>query len=341
MCYNTYYTITGPIVAAAVSNFTVEVFEWKNSSALIRLGTLRGHGDRVNDIKFLNPKFIVTASSDGTIMGWDLGNNGKNVFKFEVYEEVCSVACSVLRGEPICVCGREDGIVQIWSLKSNRMIAKFEDSHVEAVTRMQFHPTMKHILLTSSEDGLICVFDLLKKSEDDALIAVANTNSAVRRFGLLKSNLLWCLSSSETMSLFRIDDDGCEELKSFDEIREFDSTSGRCTYSNYLVDCMFDERTHSLLILAGDHTGHLKLLRLCDEGVVPICTLPSRGHTSTVRCVANLGTDMIITGGDDGLLCVWPRSSSRELSGKKKSGKSSGKIDRKSGRGAVRRARPY
>ena len=324
-----------------MSDFTVGLFEWKNS-ALTRLGTLRGHRGRVNDIKFLNQKLIVTGSSDGTIMGWDLEHGGKHVFKLEAYEEVRSVACSVLKGEPICVCGLEDGIVQIWSLKSKRMIGKFEESHMEAVTRIFFHPTMNHILLTASEDGLVCVFDLSKKSEDDALMAVANTNSAVRRFGLMKSNLLWCLTSSEILSLFRIDDDGCEELKSFDEIRDFDSTSGRCTLSDYLVDCMFDDRTNSLLILAGDHTGHLKFMRLCDKGVVPMCTLPSRGHTSTVRCVANLGRDLMVTGGDDGLLCVWPRSSSGPS--RSDGGRSSGgKIERKQGRrsGVVRRARPY
>jgi len=328
------------------------VFEWKNSR-LVRLGTLKGHRDRVNDIKFLSPKLIFSGSSDGTVMGWDLENGGRVAFRFELYEEVRCVACSVLNGEPICVCGLEDGTVQIWSLKSKRMISKFEDGHTEAVTRISFHPTLKNIFLTSSEDGLVCVFDLLKKSVDDALIGVANTDSSVRRFGLFKSNLLWCLTDTESLALFRIDDDGCEELKSFDEIRQYDSTSGQCILSDYLVDCMFDDRTTSLLILAGDHTGQLKLLKLCDERVVPIFTFPSRcGHTSTVRCVANLGNDMIVTGGDDGLLCVWPRSSSSPSSLSRSSGKDTsnssssssgvGKVHRKPGRGGgFARARPY
>lgn len=47
----------------------------------------------------------------------------------------------------------------------------FTDSHGDDVTRLSFHPEKNNILISGSEDGCVCSFDLRQGNEDDALEA--------------------------------------------------------------------------------------------------------------------------------------------------------------------------
>lgn len=45
----------------------------------------------------------------------------------------------------------------------------FCDSHADDVTKVQFHPEKQTLLLSCSLDGILCLFDLAKENEEDAI----------------------------------------------------------------------------------------------------------------------------------------------------------------------------
>ena len=47
----------------------------------------------------------------------------------------------------------------------------FADSHADEVTKLEFHPDFTTLLLAGSLDGILCLFDLAKENEEDAIEA--------------------------------------------------------------------------------------------------------------------------------------------------------------------------
>lgn len=45
----------------------------------------------------------------------------------------------------------------------------FSDSHADDVTKIQFHPENQTLLLSCSLGGILCLFDLAKENEEDAI----------------------------------------------------------------------------------------------------------------------------------------------------------------------------
>lgn len=72
---------------------------------------------------------------------------------------------------------------------------------------------------------------------------------------------------------------------------------------DYLVDCAFDAATLQLYLVAGNHAGDCFLLRLLPERVEPVAAV-SGAHRACVRC-AVWDSSALVTGGEDGRLCLW------------------------------------
>ena len=211
----------------------------------------------------------------------------------------------------------ENGSVQFWTnAEAPKKFAAFVESHVEAVTQLSFHPLQpEKYIVSASEDGLLCVFDLsVGTREDDALLHVANAGSSISRFGFFGPGLscVWCVTATETLALWRVDDD-CDEIQHFKNIREEFRRLGLHRI-DYLVECLYDAATCELSLLVGDHGGSMHLLRVTPQSVSPLYSFRrcQQGHTSTVRCITQTSFGLI-TGGDDGLLCVWPRKRVSDL----------------------------
>jgi len=52
----------------------------------------------------------------------------------------------------------------------------FADSHDDDVTKLEFHPDFSTLLLSGSLDGILCLFDLAKENEEEAIEASEFTN---------------------------------------------------------------------------------------------------------------------------------------------------------------------
>lgn len=59
--------------------------------------------------------------------------------------------------------------------------------------QVEFHPTKADSLATGSTDGLVCVFDIGKNNEQDALVTTLNSESTV----VSERNKYACTSQQE------------------------------------------------------------------------------------------------------------------------------------------------
>lgn len=86
-------------------------------------------------------------------------------------------------------------------------LGQYVDSHSDSVTQLMFHPSAPSQLVSASEDGLLCVFDVRAKSEDDALVTVIPTDegcpSAVGLFGP-SAAFVYCATDMGGLSLWNL-----------------------------------------------------------------------------------------------------------------------------------------
>ena len=45
----------------------------------------------------------------------------------------------------------------------------FDESHNDDVTKLEFHPDIPTLLLAGSLDGILCIYDLAKENEEEAI----------------------------------------------------------------------------------------------------------------------------------------------------------------------------
>jgi WD40 repeat protein len=101
----------------------------------------------------------------------------------------------------------------------------YVESHTDTITSLQLHPSHPSLLLSSSTDGLVNIFDISQPDEDDALFQVINHRSAIAHAGFMfPSTDIYALGTDETMSLYALQSQKEEEEepapRAFGDVRE-------------------------------------------------------------------------------------------------------------------------
>lgn len=104
-------------------------------------------------------------------------------------------------------------------------LRSYIDSHTDTVTSLQLHPTLPTLLLSSSTDGLVNIFDTSQAEEEDALYQVINHGSAIAHAGFMyPSTDIFAVGTDETMSFYALQSQKEEEEepapKAFGDVRE-------------------------------------------------------------------------------------------------------------------------
>ncbi|RYG51387.1 WD40 repeat domain-containing protein [archaeon] len=192
-----------------------------------------------------------------------------------------------------------------------KLLSTYVSSHMEAVTQLAFHPVIPHHLVSGGDDGLVCVFDLTVRTEDDALVVVFNAESAVSRFGFFGDSgaFVWIITRTETLSLWNIG--SAERLGNFNSLRMTFMEADLPLDS--LLECTYDASTSRLTLLAADFEGGAYA---CDvtPAAFSVQSHMSLGHVEApIRCLAfahvlsaHSSSLVVYSGGEDGLLtqCV-------------------------------------
>ncbi|KAJ4452541.1 putative Replication factor C subunit 2 [Paratrimastix pyriformis] len=247
------------------------------------------------------PHLLFTHSNQNTIRLWDTRSREC----LNVITNDTPITCiDVNSDDTTLACGGEENLY-FWDLRAMALRSCFSDSHSDLVTQVRFHPTNPNQLLSSSLDGLVCLFDLSLGGEDEALTTVINAETSVsiaNFFGPQYENVL-VLTAIETLSVWNAEHGNrMLDLKNARAMIPAPTEQGMV---DYFVDAHYDSATQHICTIAGTHAGVLHIAQVAPTGLNTMFVLEG-GHTDTVRCIEwDCEPGVIMTGGEDGKICRW------------------------------------
>lgn len=296
-----------------------------------------------------NNSLVVTSSADKSIRGWDVRcGSGNAVFQQHCTQEVLSLSClkGVSSNLLAAACGndihfydfRMSGSATDNSDGSSKLVSKMRDMHTEEVTALSFCPggTM---LLSGGEDGLVNVIDISIAGSEECVISVLNNDCPVRRLGSFGAHGegVYVTTSVETLNCWHAQ--SAQRLGQYSDLRE------QFPSCDYIVDCWAEsgadagsDQDASLSLLCGSYEGDGKVFCVYPDRLAPLAPLqppqPSPtaaatgmgeapasspgGHSAMLRCCssgcftsAHTGKRLLLTGGEDSLLCLWELGAGR------------------------------
>lgn len=274
------------------------------------------HSARITGLEYChtNEHCLWSTSIDNALSYWD----SRKAFKAPVYRILspnnCSfTACGLNYSDEIVAAATEpygeDVCLYLWDIRklnAERLLQThmdmYTDSHNGEITQIQFSPLQTHQMATGSTDGLICLFDVSKGNEDDALDSVLNTGSSVSQIGYFGPKLaeLYCLTHIETVQLW--DTVEGSMTTHFTNPREENGTEDKF---DYFVNCMYCPTENQLYFVGGTNSGRLHVFDVKDSELEPVCPLMG-GHTSIVRCLQwDYKSETLLTGGEDSIISCW------------------------------------
>ncbi|KAG9202558.1 hypothetical protein G6514_004296 [Epicoccum nigrum] len=184
--------------------------------------------ERANDAP---SNVVATAGRDGLIRYWDQRSKEKALEIQSPHKLISAIVCNaqnnfVAAGIENPEDGAHESPVYVWDQRNTSApLRSYIDSHTDTVTSLQLHPTLPTLLLSSSTDGLVNIFDISQAEEDDALYQVINHGSAIAHAGFMyPSTDIYALGTDETMSFYALQSQKEEEEeptpKSFGDVRE-------------------------------------------------------------------------------------------------------------------------
>ncbi|XP_068691830.1 WD repeat-containing protein 89-like [Montipora foliosa] len=317
------------IFAAGGPQGSIKLFKM---DTLLYCGDFKAHEKKITGLEFChnNEHCFWTTSADSTLNYWDT----RKTFKSPIYRILSSNNC------PFTACGLncsdetvaaatepygEDVCLYLWDTRQlnaqklvQRNVGLFTDCHNREITQITFNPLQTHQMASGSLDGLICLFDVSKGTEDDCLDSVLNTGSSVSQIGFYGPtfNNLYCLTHIETLQLWNIPESTM--TTEFTNPRE---ENGSGEELNYFIDCAYHQMKDQLFFIGGTHSGRLHVFHVKDSELETVCPLMG-GHTAIVRCLEfDQKTETILTGGEDSIISCWkPKEAESTKLGKVVSG---------------------
>lgn len=313
-------------------------------------GKQQHHRGPITDMIF-RPKsnMILTSSEDGCVRIFDTRTsytgNGSSSGLCEVGLPLKEEALSISTGYDgsLVAVGGSKGKIHFYDLRMagdnhNNLLGSYVDAHTEEVTSVEFQSSSSSLLLTASEDGLMCIHDTAQPNEENALKSVMNIGTPIRSANFFGPNLdgCWCVTGSETMSIYHHESaqpisQPYLNLKNNNNIREYltQQVRARTTHPqiqiDYLVGCQWNSRKQELSLLAGSSDGNAAVFNV-DASSISLSQTLHNGHKGCVRSFqfiqqtgeADLSNNLptLFTGAEDARLCEWTSRNSNTRSSK-------------------------
>ena len=308
-------------IIASLSNNNILLMSL-DDAGLREVRSFEAHKKTITDIEvnlYYNPSLLFTASQDKTVCMWDLRLKSPSVATFTFSDEVNALAVSeaglLAAGTSSAIHFRDirsfatnpDNTPSSSSSAaghSSSSLGEYADTHTDLVTSLEFNSNRKSsILVSGSEDGLAVVYDTSVASNEEAVVSILNLDCPVRRCSFFGPNYegLVCFTTTEIPSLWHFP--SAQRLGVFSSIRENASI-------DYLLSSFYDQNTDELYLYAGKYSGEGAVL-LVEPSSVATASLLEGGHSDMIRSSALLpNSHRLITGGEDGTICVWDLSKS-------------------------------
>lgn len=295
-------------VSCGLSNGDVNVYGQENLRLIRNYPKLAGETCTLTDLTTSGEHLTATSFANGRVYLIDIRQPTPALtFHLPQNEEALSVSLGY--DGVLAAVGSNKPLVHFHDIRQGgSLFGSYEDAHTEEVTRVRFQTQQSPILISASEDGLACIFDTSKPSEEAALNSVLNVQTPLRQVGFFGPSLegVYCLTGSETLSVWHYE--SAQRICDYGtDVRQKLSTLAKGAAVDYLVDCQWDTSRQELSLLAGNHTGDAYMYRV-DAGALSLSHSLEGGHQGDVRAWCPLSNpNLFVTAGEDARICEWDR----------------------------------
>ena len=324
------------VIAASTSSNNVKLYATASDGHALHLTDLSGHGGRITDMSFTKGSALHSSCVDGFIRGYDVsrtpGANPTERFQLPHHQEALSFALH----DNLIVAGGQGEVVFFDRRSTAAPLSILEDTHQEDVTSVLLHPTLHHVI-SASTDGLVAVHKIDPSSggaaavanDDESFVAALNPGMSVEQCGFFgrQGEKLWIRTGNETLLLWdwfsatqAEVSEGNEASAEFDQAR--DNAVSAAVRGNigslfeevhYLIGCTYDSASDQLSLMAGTSVGNVGLFPISEKRekaaeILPPTVAFHGSHTDIVRslsCYGPANNRRYISGGEDGLICLW------------------------------------
>jgi len=310
-------------VSCGLSNGDVNVYDQERLQLLRTYTKLPGERCTLTDLTTCGAHLLTTSSSNGRVCVVDIRQPTPALtFTAPGNEEALSVSLGY--DGVLAAVGSSNSLIHFHDLRQNgSLLGTYQDAHTEEVTRVRFQTSQSPVLLSASEDGLACIFDTSKPSEEAALDSVLNVQTPLRQVGFFGPSFegVYCLTGSETLSVWHYE--SAQRICDFGaDVRQKLSTLAGEAAVDYLVDCQWDTTRQELSLVAGNHAGDAYMYRV-DAGALSLSHSLQGGHRGDVRDWCPLSDRaLFVTVGEDARMCEWNRSEGQSAKLNTESGES-------------------
>lgn len=293
-------------VSCGLSNGDVNVYDQERLQLLRTYPKLPTETCTLTDLTTCGEHLFSTASSNGKVCIVDV-RQPEPALRFSLPGSEQALSVSLGYDGVLAAVGSSKPLVHFHDIRQNgSLLGTYQDAHTEEVTRVRFQSSQSPILISASEDGLACVFDTSKPSEEAALNSVLNVQTPLRQVGFFGPSFegVYCLTGSETVSAWHYE--SAQRICDFGaDVRDKLSTMAEGAAIDYLVDCQWDTTRQELSLLAGNHAGDAYMYRV-DAGSLSLSHSLLGGHRGDVRGWCPLSKNsLFVTVGEDARMCEW------------------------------------
>ncbi|XP_026320601.1 WD repeat-containing protein 89 isoform X2 [Hyposmocoma kahamanoa] len=266
-------------IAASQVDGTIEVYELQRA-ALNRICRLSGHRKALTEIVF-SPRednLLYSCGEDGLLKLWDTRSSGSCVQEYKNEEEqlvrpysCMDVSCN---GRVLCAGTQlveHDAYLVFWDNRMTKPLGGYWNSHTDEITQVKFHKEKVEILISGALDGLLNIYNILEKTEDDALVFSLNVENSVERLSWMDERQVACITQSNELQVWNSDTGDLVKNYNRDKVaRAIKRSRGD---DCYLVDT-FTSIDETTVLLAGSYSGNGDILRsvtITDKKLKPHC----------------------------------------------------------------------
>ncbi len=300
---------TLPMVVVSVSTGGVKLVQVAEGGQFVQGPIAEGFVERVTDLharaSLADPHLFQCSSTDGFVRTWDTRAGGSPV---ESYSSLHGRPVHSCDGNATRVLGGVGDELYLWDRRTRKTIKRFPDTHFMDIVQVRW--CGPDAFISASEDGNIAVFDLSQVvCEEDSFVGAVSINST-RRLGLFgrDNERLWCTSNTETLHWWDWRA-ACDEASgSGAGAAEAPNARGDLN-ANYLIRCHQDQ-AGMMVCVSGTADGQIMIYEGHNQGSVihfgstPLSILAG-GHQGVVRDAVMLQEGSVMSGAEDGKICLW------------------------------------
>ncbi|TFK96347.1 WD40-repeat-containing domain protein [Pterulicium gracile] len=259
---------------------------------------------------------LLTSCKDGSVRVWDI-QSGDCIRTFSTSPRRAILSFDISQDKSTIAAGTElaqqEAHIIFFSTDPESTDAHpgwvHTSTHSDDVTCLNFLGSSSQIL-SASTDGCLCISDASVKDEEEAVLSTSNWGCSIAQAGVIDDELIWAGSDMETFSVWSIELDKIADIniKSDPENPSIPSSAK----SDYLVTVSSQPRG----LIVGSYEGQISLLSLPKNSSSPLKLLhaptspltgPPHATETVVRCALLVPEkDRVVTGAEDGMICVWP-----------------------------------